>query len=89
MIQLKATVKIYLTVYSSATVRKFRTVCQEGKRMVSRELDYYNLPQLYCLVLKKRLKEEATQTVTLCNGLKMLAPDGEMRLRHYHQNMVR
>ena len=28
---------------SSATVRKFRTVRQEGKRMVTRELDYYNL----------------------------------------------
>lgn len=29
--------------FTEATVRKFRTVRQEGKRMVSREIEYYNL----------------------------------------------
>ncbi|MDP2112804.1 MAG: hypothetical protein Q8K69_01960, partial [Bacteroidota bacterium] len=31
-------------------------------------------------VLKKRLLAEGNQTVTNCNGLKMEAPDGKMRL---------
>jgi len=30
--------------------------------------------------LKQRLKEEGNETVTNCHGLKMLAPDGKMRL---------
>ena len=34
----------------------------------------------YWKVLKHRLKEEGNQTVTNCNQLKMLAPDGKMRL---------
>ncbi len=37
-------------------------------------------PQVYWRVLKKRLKDEGNETVTNCNGLKMLAPDGKMRL---------
>src|SRR6187455_2797301 len=38
-------------------------------------------PQVYWRVLKKRLLAEgANETVTKCNGLKMLAPDGKMRL---------
>jgi prophage antirepressor-like protein len=37
-------------------------------------------PQVYWRVLKKRLREEGNETVTNCNGLKMLAPDGKMRL---------
>ncbi|MDR0547736.1 MAG: Bro-N domain-containing protein [Dysgonamonadaceae bacterium] len=37
-------------------------------------------PQVYWRVLKKRLVEEGNETVTNCNGLKMLAPDGKMRL---------
>ena len=37
-------------------------------------------PQIYWRVLKKRLSDEGSQTVTFCNGLKMLAPDGKMRL---------
>ena len=37
-------------------------------------------PQVYWRVLKKRLLDEGNQTVTNCNGLKMLAPDGKMRL---------
>jgi len=36
-------------------------------------------PQVYWRVMKKRLKDEGNQTVTNCNGLKMLAPDGKMR----------
>jgi hypothetical protein len=37
-------------------------------------------PQVYWRVLKKRLLAEGNQTVTICNGLKMEAPDGKMRL---------
>jgi len=37
-------------------------------------------PQVYWRVLKKRLIDEGSnETVTKCNGLKMLAPDGKMR----------
>ena len=37
-------------------------------------------PQVYWRVLKKRLLAEGNETVTNCNGLKMPAPDGKMRL---------
>ena len=37
-------------------------------------------PQTYWRVLKKRLKDEGNETVTNCNALKMLSPDGKMRL---------
>ena len=37
-------------------------------------------PQVYWRVLKKRLLAEGNQTVTNCHGLKMLAPDGKMRM---------
>lgn len=37
-------------------------------------------PQVYWRVLKKRLSDEGNETVTNCNGLKMLAADGKMRL---------
>lgn len=37
-------------------------------------------PQTYWRVLKKRLKNEGNETVTNCNGLKMPAADGKMRL---------
>jgi hypothetical protein len=30
--------------------------------------------------MKKRLKDEGNETVTKCNGLKMIAPDGKKRL---------
>lgn len=36
-------------------------------------------PQTYWRVMKKRLKDEGNETVTNCNALKMLAPDGKMR----------
>jgi prophage antirepressor-like protein len=39
-----------------------------------------NNPQVYWRVLKKRLLTEGNQTVTICNGLKMLASDGKMRM---------
>ncbi len=40
-----------------------------------------NNPQVYWRVLKKRLLDEGSnETVTKCNGLKMMAPDGKMRL---------
>ncbi len=37
-------------------------------------------PQVYWRVLKKRLNDEGNETVTNCNGLKMEAPDGKMRM---------
>lgn len=37
-------------------------------------------PQTYWRVLKKRLKDEGNETVTNCNGFKMPAADGKMRL---------
>ena len=37
-------------------------------------------PQTYWRVLKKRLKDDGNETVTNCNGLKMPAADGKMRL---------
>ena len=37
-------------------------------------------PATYWRVLKKRLKEEGNETVTNCNGLKMPAADGKMRM---------
>jgi len=37
-------------------------------------------PQTYWRVLKKRLLDEGNETVTNCNGLKMPAADGKMRL---------
>jgi hypothetical protein len=37
-------------------------------------------PQVYWRVLKKRLADEGNETVTNCNGLKMKASDGKMRL---------
>ncbi len=36
-------------------------------------------PQTYWRVLKKRLLDEGNETVTNCNGFKMLAQDGKMR----------
>lgn len=36
-------------------------------------------PQNYRRVLKKRLRDEDNETITNCNGLKMLAADGKMR----------
>lgn len=36
-------------------------------------------PATYWRVLKKRLKEEGNETVTSCNGLKMMSKDGKMR----------
>ena len=40
-----------------------------------------NNPQVYWRVLKKRLIDEGSdETVTKCNGLKMIASDGKMRI---------
>lgn len=37
-------------------------------------------PQTYWRVLKKRLRDEGNETVTICNALKLLAADGKKRL---------
>jgi hypothetical protein len=37
-------------------------------------------PQVYWRVMKNRLRAEGNETVTNCNGLKMLAADGKMRM---------
>lgn len=37
-------------------------------------------PQVYWRVMKKRLLAEGNETVTNCNGLKMQAADGKMRI---------
>ncbi|PKP15391.1 MAG: hypothetical protein CVU07_10250 [Bacteroidetes bacterium HGW-Bacteroidetes-23] len=37
-------------------------------------------PNAYWRKLKQRLKEEGNETVTNCHGLKMVAPDGKMRI---------
>ena len=38
-------------------------------------------PRKYWSVLKNRLKKEGSEVITNCSQLKMLAPDGKMRLR--------
>ena len=40
-----------------------------------------NEPRKYWSVLKNRLKKEGSEVTTNCSQLKMLAPDGKMRLR--------
>lgn len=37
-------------------------------------------PQTYWRVMKKRMKDEGNETVTICNGLKMKAADGKRRM---------
>jgi hypothetical protein len=32
--------------------------------------------------MKKRLKDEGNETVTNCNGLKMIAPDGKIKTKN-------
>jgi hypothetical protein len=67
--------------------KKVRTVWDEGQEkwyvaivdVVAALTDSPN-PQVYWRVLKKRLLAEGNQTVTNCNGLKMEAPDGKMRM---------
>ena len=36
-------------------------------------------PGAYCRKLKQRLKEEGSEVVTFCHGLKLMATDGKMR----------
>lgn len=67
--------------------KKVRTLWDEGQ-----EKWYFSIvdviavltesvdPNAYWRKLKQRLKEEGNETVTNCHGLKMLAPDGKMRL---------
>ena len=67
--------------------RKVRTIWdnEQGKWYISivdvvEALTGSTNPQVYWRVLKKRLLAEENQTVTNCNGLKMEAPDGKMRM---------
>jgi len=48
---------------------------------VIKALTHSDNPQVYWRVMKKRLIDEGSdETVTKCNGLKMVAPDGKMRI---------
>ena len=47
---------------------------------VVRALTKNENPQTYWRVLKKRLKEEGNESVTICNAFKLRAVDGKMRL---------
>ena len=38
-------------------------------------------PRKYWSVLKNRLKKEGSEVTTFCSQMKMMAPDGKMRLR--------
>jgi DNA-damage-inducible protein D len=66
--------------------REIRRVWHEGEWWFSvvdvvEVLTESKNPAVYWRVLKKRLLDEGSgQTVTNCNGLKMTAPDGKMRL---------
>lgn len=68
--------------------RKVRRIWNEKKEKwyfavvdVIAVLTNSNNPQVYWRVLKKRLNDEgSSETVTNCNGLKMEASDGKMRL---------
>ncbi|MCL2159560.1 MAG: hypothetical protein FWH48_09155 [Oscillospiraceae bacterium] len=46
----------------------------------------YQTARKYWKVLKSRLATEGNETVTNCYQLKMLAPDGKMRLTHSTPN---
>jgi hypothetical protein len=47
---------------------------------VAESLPLRTNPQVYWRVFKKRLLDDgANETVTKCNGLKMIAPDGKLR----------
>ena len=48
---------------------------------VVRALTNSSNPRKYWTVLKTRLKKEGSEVTTNCSQLKMLAPDGKMRLR--------
>ncbi|MDP3470023.1 MAG: Bro-N domain-containing protein [Daejeonella sp.] len=67
--------------------KKVRTIWDAGKEKwylaivdVIAALTNSPNPQVYWRVMKKRLKDEGNETVTNCNGLKMPAPDGKMRM---------
>lgn len=68
--------------------KKIRRVWDEEKELwyfaivdIIATLTNSDNPQVYWRVLKKRLIDEGSdETVTKCNGLKMEAPDGKMRL---------
>jgi hypothetical protein len=67
--------------------KKVRTIWDEGQEKwymsiidVVSVLTESKDANAYWRKLKQRLKEEGNETVTKCHGLKMLAPDGKMRL---------
>lgn len=68
--------------------QKIRRIWDEEKELwyfsvvdVIVALTHSNNPQVYWRVLKKRMIDEGSnETVTKCNGLRMMAQDGKMRL---------
>jgi hypothetical protein len=67
--------------------QKVRTVWdEEGEKWLFSVIDVVAIltesenPRHYWTVLKGRLKDEGNETVTNCDRLKMLSPDGKMRL---------
>ena len=51
----------------SATVRKFRTVRKEGNRMVTRNMDYYNLD----MIISVGFRVNSIRAFAFVNGLTM------------------
>ena len=67
--------------------KKVRTIWDEGQEKwwfsvvdIITVLTESDNPQVYWRVLKKRLTQEGNETVTNCNGLKLQAQDGKMRM---------
>ena len=56
----------------NSTVRKFRTVQNEGGRRVSRELEYYNLDMILAVGYANRLRIEADALPALESSIKKI-----------------
>ena len=73
-----------LSLFQDQTIRKIRDPIREQWLFsvvdVVATLSNSTNPQVYWRVLKKRLMDEGSnQTVTNCNGFKLMAQDGKMR----------